>query len=75
MSSIGGRVKQIGRMKNNPATPPTGTHKLSAIGTLRVGSATSSAIEEIIPIAENVYAAGRRPIKKVKPSQPENEVS
>lgn len=75
MSSIGGRVRQIGRMKNNPATPPTEMHKLSAMGTLRVGSATSLAIEETIPIVENVYAVGRRLTKKVKPSQPENEVS
>lgn len=75
MSSIGGKVKQIGSMKNNPAMPPTGMQKLMALGTFHVGSATSSAIDEIMPIAENVYAGGSRPMKKVKPPHPENEVS
>lgn len=71
MSSMGGRVKQIGKTKKRPAMPPTGIHKLIAHGTFRVGSATSSAIEEIMPMAENVYAAGKRPIKKVNPPYPE----
>lgn len=67
MSSKGGNVKQIGKMKKSPAMPPTGTQRLRAIGTFLVGSATSSAIEEIIPIAEKVYAAGSRPIKNENP--------
>lgn len=68
-------MKQIGRMKNNPAVPPTGTQRLIARGTLMDGSDTSSAMDEIMPIAENVYAAGNRPMKKVKSPQPENDVS
>ena len=75
ISSNGGKVTQIGIMKNRPATPPTGTQRDIARGTLIAGSATSSAIEEIMPIAENVYAAGKRPMKKVNPPHPEREVS
>ena len=75
MSSSGGSVTQIGIMKNNPAKPPTGTHRLMAVGTLTVGLVHSSAIAEIMPIAEKVYAAGRRPMKKVKPPQPESDLS
>lgn len=68
-------MKQIGRMKKKPANPPTGTQSERALGTLTAGSETSSAIEEIIPIAEKVYAEGRRPMKKVNPPQPERVVS
>ena len=39
---------------NVPAIPPTGTHKEMALGTLIAGSAHSSAILEIMPIAEKV---------------------
>lgn len=74
-SSSGGMVTQIGIMKKSPAIPPTGTQRESALGTLTAGSDTSSAIEAIMPIAENVYADGSRPMKKVKPPQPEKLVS
>jgi len=62
-------------MKKNPAIPPTGTHKLMALGTFTAGLSHSSAMDEIMPMAENVYAAGRSPMKKVKPPHPEKEVS
>jgi len=75
MSARGGRVAQIGRMKKRPAMPPTGTQRDMALGTLIAGSLTSSAMEEIMPMAEKVYAAGRRPMKNVKPPQPERLVS
>jgi hypothetical protein len=75
ISSRGGKVAQMGRMKKRPAVPPTGTQRDIALGTLIAGSATSSAMEEIIPMAEKVYAAGRRPMKNVKPPQPEKLVS
>lgn len=39
---------------NAPANPPTGTHKLMAVGTLTLGFGHSSAILDIIPIALNV---------------------
>ena len=67
MSSSGGRVKQIGKMKKKPANPPTGIHKDIARGNLMVGSATSSAIAESMPMAEKTYAGGKRPMKKVNP--------
>lgn len=70
MSVSGGRVKQIGRMKNSPAIPPTGTQRDIAQGTFVAGEVTSSAIEDIMPIALKQYAAGRRPMKKEKPPQP-----
>lgn len=38
-------------------------------------SLTSSAIEETMPIAENVHAAGSRPMKKPKSFQPESVLS
>lgn len=47
-------MAQIGRMKKNPAMPPTGTQRERALGTLTSGSDTSSAMEEIMPIAEKV---------------------
>jgi hypothetical protein len=47
-------VKQMGRMKKSPAIPEMGTTRLRALGTSRAGSATSSAIEVIIPIAAKV---------------------
>ena len=62
-------------MKNKPAIPPTGTQRAIAFGTLTAGSATSSAILEIIPIALNVYATGNKPMKKVNPPQPDKVVS
>ena len=54
ISSSGGRVAQIGMMKKSPAVPPTGTQRDIARGTLMAGSATSSAMEEIMPMAEKV---------------------
>lgn len=52
------------------------THqRLIACGTFIAGSCTSSAILEIMPMAENVYAAGNKPIKNVNPPQPANDVS
>lgn len=54
MSFNGGNVTQIGMMKKRPAIPPTGTQRLIAVGTLVAGWSTSSAIAEIMPIAENV---------------------
>lgn len=75
MSCSGGRVAQIGMMKNRPAIPPTGTERAIARGTFTSGSAHSSAIEVIIPIPEKVYAAGRRPMKKVKFPQPAKDLS
>jgi len=75
ISSNGGRVAQSGIMKNRPAIPPTGTLSAIARGTFIAGFEHSSAIEEIMPIAENVYAAGRRPMKKVKPDQPAKDLS
>lgn len=75
MSCSGGRVAQIGMMKNRPAVPPTGTERAIARGTFIAGFVHSSAMEEIIPIAEKVYAAGRRPMKKVKFPQPAKDLS
>ena len=74
-SANGGRVAQIGMMKNRPAMPPTGMHNEIALGTFTAGSDTSSAIDEIMPMAENVYAAGSNPIRNVKPPHPDKEVS
>lgn len=74
-SASGGIVKLMGRMNSKPQKPPRGTQRLMARGTLTVGSLHSSAIELIIPRALNVYAAGNRPMKKVKPPQPLNDVS
>ena len=37
-------VTQIGMIKKKPAKPPTGTHRLMAVGTLMLGSAHSSAL-------------------------------
>lgn len=74
-SSRGGIVTQMGMMKKRPAIPPTGTQRLIAFGTFTGASWHSSAILEIMPMAEKQYAAGRRPMKKVKPPQPEKEVS
>lgn len=54
MSSKGGRVAQMGMMKNRPAIPPTGTHREMALGSLVVGSPHSSAIEVIMPRAEKL---------------------
>lgn len=55
MSSNGGIVAQIGIMKNRPAIPPTGTHNDMAFGSFVVGSPHSSAIDVIMPIAENLH--------------------
>lgn len=41
-------------MKKRPARPPTGTHREMALGSFTVGLSTSSAIEVIIPSAENL---------------------
>jgi hypothetical protein len=68
-------VTQIGMIKKRPAMPPTGTQRLIAFGTLTDASWHSSAMLEIIPMAEKQYAAGRRPMKKVKLPQPAKEVS
>lgn len=54
MSARSGMVAQMGMMKKRPAMPPTGTQRDIARGTLTAGSATSSAMEEIMPIAEKV---------------------
>lgn len=54
ISSKGGNVTQIGMMKKRPAIPPTGTQRLIAVGTLVAGWSTSSAIAEIMPMAEKV---------------------
>ena len=54
ISANGGSVAQIGRMKKSPAIPPTGTQSEMALGTLTVGFEHSSAIDEIMPIAEKV---------------------
>lgn len=62
-------------MKKRPAIPPTGTLRAMARGTFMAGFEHSSAMEEIMPIAEKVKAAGRRPMKKVKPPQFAREVS
>jgi hypothetical protein len=75
ISASGGKVAQIGITKNKPAMPPTGMHRLIARGTLIVGSLHSSAMLVIMPIAEKVYAAGKRPMKNVKPPHPDSEVS
>lgn len=56
MSSKGGKVAQIGIMKKRPAIPPTGTHSDMAFGSFVVGSPHSSAMDVIIPIAENLHA-------------------
>lgn len=74
-SAKGGIVTQIGMMKKKPKKPPTGTHRLIAVGTFTAGFAHSSAIEEIIPSALNVYAAGRSPMKNVKPPHPAKDLS
>jgi len=74
-SSRGGIVTQIGMMKKRPAIPPTGTQRLMAFGTLTDASWHSSAIEDIMPMAEKQYAAGKRPMKNVKLPQPAKEVS
>lgn len=55
MFSRGGRVAQMGMMKKRPAIPPTGTHSDMAFGSFVVGSPHSSAMDVIIPIAENLY--------------------
>ena len=68
-------VKQMGKMKKRPATPEIGTTRLRAFGTSLDGSVTSSAIDVIMPIAAKVYAAGSRPMKKVKSPQPEKLLS
>jgi hypothetical protein len=47
-------VKQIGRIKKRPATVEIGTTKLRALGTSLAGSATSSAMEVIMPMAAKV---------------------
>jgi hypothetical protein len=47
---------------------PKGTQREIALGTLTAGSDTSSAMEEIVPIAEKVYAGGSKPMKNVKAS-------
>lgn len=59
MSSRGGRVAQIGMMKKSPAIPPTGTHSDMAFGNFVVGSPHSSAMDVIIPIAENLQISVR----------------
>lgn len=41
-------------MKNKPAIPPTGTHNDIAFGSFVVGSSHSSAIDAIMPSAENL---------------------
>ena len=71
ISFKGGSVAQIGMMKNKPAIPEIGTTSESALGRSTAGSRHSSAIELIIPIAAKVYAAGSRPMKKLKPPHPE----
>lgn len=48
----GGRGTHV--IKNNPAMPPTGTHRAMALGSLVVGSSHSSAIDDIMPIAEKL---------------------
>jgi len=53
-SSSGGRVAQMGMMKNKPAMPPTGTQRARALGSLTVTSPHSSAMDVIMPMAENV---------------------
>ena len=55
MSSRGGRVAHMGIMKKRPAIPPTGTHSDMAFGSFVVGSPHSSAMDVIIPIAENLH--------------------
>ena len=49
-----GTDQQLGALTKKPAIPPTGTQSEIAFGTLIAGSATSSAIALIIPIAEKV---------------------
>jgi len=55
MSSNGGIVAQMGMIKKRPAIPPTGTHSDMAFGSFVVGSPHSSAMDVIIPIAENLH--------------------
>lgn len=55
MSSRGGRVAQMGMMKKRPAIPPTGTHRDMAFGSFVVGSPHSSAMDVIMPRAENLH--------------------
>lgn len=52
MAVRGGRVAQRGMMKKRPAMPPTGTHRVIARGTLMAGASHSSAMAEIMPMAE-----------------------
>lgn len=54
ISASGGSVKQMGRTKSSPQNPPTGMQSEIARGTFTVGSAHSSAIDDIIPSAEKV---------------------
>jgi hypothetical protein len=42
------------RTKNKPAMPPIGTHSEMALGNAVVGSPHSSAMEDIIPMAEKL---------------------
>lgn len=53
----GGWVWLAYMMKKRPAMPPTGTQRAMALGSLTVGLSTSSAIEVIMPSAENLGEA------------------
>lgn len=59
MSSRGGIVAQMGTIKNSPAMPPTGTHRDMALGSFVVGSPHSSAMNMIMPMAENLAGCQR----------------
>lgn len=54
-------VERAHMMKNKPAMPPTGTQRDRAFGSLVVGSSHSSAIDDIMPIAEKlvVFVSGQ----------------
>ena len=48
-------VKGLRLTKDKPAIPPTGTQSDIALGSFTVGSPHSSAMDDIMPIAENLF--------------------